>query len=151
MSYEYLMFAVAHRPCPKGSMRYAGRRPKGGAILVDQLEGTKPFAEAVVAAARKAVADHPRGETLPVMKPGRVMLNLSFVFPRPKSTPKSHAPVTRSTGDLDKLCRNVFDALTTAGVMQDDSQVTSLTTSKRYCDDSPDGYAYVSARWQVDD
>jgi Holliday junction resolvase RusA-like endonuclease len=146
MSYEYVMFAVAHRPCPKGSMKHIGH-----GRLKDQLKGTKPFGDAVIDAAKKAVAAHPKGHTLPIMKPDEVLLNLSFVFPRPKSTPKLHGPVTRSTGDVDKLCRNVFDALTTAGVMQDDSQVTTLTASKAYRDEDTVGYAYVSVRWWVDD
>jgi len=143
MTYEYLTFAVAHRPSPKGSMRFLGR-----GRVKDQLKGTKPFGDAVTVAATKAVASHRKSADFPIVKPGRVVVNLSFVFPRPKSTPKGHPPVTRSTGDVDKLCRNVLDALTAAGVMQDDSQVTTLVASKQYCNDSPDGYAYVSVRWK---
>lgn len=64
-------------------------------------------------------------------------LAVVFTFDRPKSAPKSRRvwPVTRSSGDLDKLCRAVFDALVDAGVMRDDSQVVRLTTSKVHVGD----------------
>ena len=71
----------------------------------------------------------------------------TFVFARPKShfrangNLKGNAPqhcVTR-IGDLDKLCRAVFDALTGIAY-DDDSQVFSLQAERRYAvDNEPQG------------
>jgi Holliday junction resolvase RusA-like endonuclease len=36
--------------------------------------------------------------------------------------------------DLDKLTRAVFDALTIAGIVEDDSHITSAVIAKRYAD-----------------
>ncbi|MDP5184783.1 RusA family crossover junction endodeoxyribonuclease [Blastococcus sp. BMG 814] len=68
---------------------------------------------------------------------GPVSVSVVFTFDPPKSAPKSRRcwPVTRSSGDLDKLCRAVFDALTDAGVWRDDSQVVRLAASKVHVGD----------------
>lgn len=65
---------------------------------------------------------------------GPVQVHACFVFERPKSHRKDSYPVTRSSGDIDKLLRATFDALTDAGVWGDDSQVTTVTASKVYGD-----------------
>ncbi|RZU30472.1 endodeoxyribonuclease RusA [Blastococcus saxobsidens] len=68
---------------------------------------------------------------------GPVSVAVVFTFDRPKSAPKSRRvwPVTRSSGDVDKLLRAVLDALVDAGVMRDDSQVVRLTASKVHVGD----------------
>lgn len=142
MGYEDLTFAVNHRAHGKGSMKHIG-----GGRMRDELKGTKPFANAVVEAAKKQMVLHPLSESFPLPRPETsVAVRAEFVFPRPKTTPKGQGATTRSTGDVDKLCRNLLDALTTAGVFVDDSQVTTLLATKRY-DEGPDAYAYVTVRW----
>lgn len=61
-----------------------------------------------------------------------VSLNLRFCLPRPKAAKKRLWPTKRSASDLDKLCRLVLDALDTANVFKDDSQVCMLSASKSY-------------------
>jgi len=68
---------------------------------------------------------------------GPVRLDIAFVFDKPKSAPKRRRtwPITRASGDVDKLQRSTFDALTDAGVMRDDSQVVDVHARKVFTDD----------------
>jgi Holliday junction resolvase RusA-like endonuclease len=83
----------------------------------------------IAAQARAWCAEHPAFVPLT----GPVQLKLSFHLVRPASHPKTKRtwPVGKNSGDLDKLVRAVFDALT--GVLFiDDGQVVGLVTSKGY-------------------
>jgi len=62
---------------------------------------------------------------------GPVHIELEFVMPRPLSAPKRSTPPAVKKPDLDKLQRAVFDAISSAGVWRDDSQVVSVVASKR--------------------
>ena len=67
-------------------------------------------------------------------------VSIAFVFRRPKSDYKANgqlrasapAKCTKRIGDLDKLCRAVFDSLDTANVVNDDSQFVTLHAHKRF-------------------
>lgn len=58
-------------------------------------------------------------------------VRLEFVLNRPASTPKRATPPAVKRPDLDKLIRAVLDAVSSAGVWRDDSQVVSIMTVKR--------------------
>ena len=60
----------------------------------------------------------------------RDRLELEFVMPRPKSTPKKSTPAAIKRPDLDKLVRAVMDAITGV-VVVDDSQIVHLVATKR--------------------
>lgn len=62
---------------------------------------------------------------------GAVMASFYFVMPRPKSAPKRSTPPATKRPDVDKLARAVCDALTSAQIYRDDSQVTVLCARKR--------------------
>jgi crossover junction endodeoxyribonuclease RusA len=69
---------------------------------------------------------------------GPVSVHLYFAMPRPKSTPKKLLnPPAAKRPDLDKLVRAVFDAISSANVWKDDSQVTVLRAEKNIAE--PDG------------
>jgi Holliday junction resolvase RusA-like endonuclease len=123
-----LTFSVEHKPSPKGSLAPKGRIGQR-VRLVEQVAGSKPFRVAVAYAARRAVAGRPG---YPLVGP--VEVHLVFAFDKPASYPKRRRcwPITRGSGDLDKLERNVLDALTDAGVVGDDSQVCRLVADKDY-------------------
>jgi crossover junction endodeoxyribonuclease RusA len=73
------------------------------------------------------------------------MVELVFRMPVPKSRPKylSHwAPHTKRP-DIDKLARAVLDALVAAGVLSDDSVVTSLMARKEYALSENPGVAII--------
>ena len=68
-----------------------------------------------------------------------VQLEVEFLFKRPKHhfrtngelKPKAPFHCTTRIGDIDKLSRAVADALTGV-IYEDDSQIISLNTTKRY-------------------
>jgi crossover junction endodeoxyribonuclease RusA len=62
---------------------------------------------------------------------GAVAVHLTFVMPRPASAPKKRTPPAIRRPDLDKLERAVLDAITSARVWDDDSQVIDLHGIKR--------------------
>lgn len=117
---------VFGRPKAKGSLRHVGN-----GRMVEQVEGSKDWRTDVVVAARRAVeATAARFGPFPL--DGPVHVDLTFTFAKPGSAPKSREiwPSTRSSGDIDKLARNVCDALVDAGVLVDDARVVDLTVRK---------------------
>lgn len=129
---------VSGTPAPQGSMKSYGH-----GRLVPSSPRLRPWREAVKQAALDAIETHNRrlhGEGGPnplVTLYGPVSVEIHFTFNKPKSAPKTKVtyPITRSSGDLDKLCRAVLDALVDAGIMRDDSQVIELTSTKGYAGD----------------
>jgi hypothetical protein len=61
---------------------------------------------------------------------GPVTVTAQFLFGRPVTS--AHWPTAISYGDLDKLARNVGDAITDAGVIADDSQIVGWTLTKLF-------------------
>jgi crossover junction endodeoxyribonuclease RusA len=115
---------VAGNPAPKGSRAYKGHR-NGRAVLVESSRYAKPWHNVIAASVRASWGNRPQ-------MIGPVLLHLGFVMPRPKSTPKrAPTPWAIKRPDADKLTRLVFDALTTAGVYRDDSQVVDFRATKR--------------------
>ncbi|MBX6386531.1 MAG: RusA family crossover junction endodeoxyribonuclease [Microbispora sp.] len=133
-------------PAPQGSKRHIGR-----GALIEQSKRVAPWREAVKHAALAAA--HPTGFR---RLEGPVRCDITFVFDKPKSAPKRRRtwPITRSSGDVDKLQRAVFDALTDAGVMRDDSQVVDVRARKVHTGD-PDAPLQVPGAvirvWEVTD
>ncbi|RMI47719.1 RusA family crossover junction endodeoxyribonuclease [Actinomadura harenae] len=101
--------------------------------MVESSKKVQPWREAVKFSARDVI-DITGWERLD----GPVTIHVDFYFDPPKSAPKRRRtwPITRSSGDLDKLLRSTLDALTDAGVMRDDSQVVHIDARKVHT--SPD-------------
>lgn len=120
-----LEFVVLGQPKPKGSLRHVGH-----GRLIEQVEGSRPWREAV----KWAAIDSLTGSSL-VGVPVRV--EATVTVPRPQSAPRNRRiwPITRRSGDVDKHCRNIFDALVDAAVMADDSQVVEVTIRKTFPDE----------------
>jgi crossover junction endodeoxyribonuclease RusA len=114
---------VAGRPAPQGSKRHVGR-----GVMIESSRAVKPWREDIRQACLSLVSLG-RVQTL---EPGQpVVVKLVFVMPRPTSTPKSRTPAAVKRPDLDKLVRAVFDAIGSAGVWADDSQVVTVHAHKR--------------------
>jgi Holliday junction resolvase RusA-like endonuclease len=117
---------VPGTPIPQGSMKVIR-----GRIISDnpRLAAWRKTVTAVVRAAC----------TWPQPLAGPVTVDLLFLVPQVTSAPKSWRtktrwlwPIRRSSGDLDKLIRAVFDAVTDAGnVWIDDAQVTDIGEVKK--------------------
>ncbi|MCV7424379.1 RusA family crossover junction endodeoxyribonuclease [Mycobacterium yunnanensis] len=115
---EAVVFFVPGAPAPQGSKRHVGR-----GILVESSKAVGPWRERVALAAHNAMAGRP-------LIDGAVTVELNFVLPRPKSTPKTKTPAAVKRPDLDKLERAILDAITGV-IITDDSQVVSLCGYKR--------------------
>lgn len=116
-------FFVAGLPAPQGSKRYMGVSG-GRGVMVESSKAVKPWrADVREGAERSSGQAFDAGDA--------VAIRLAFVMPRPTSTPKRRTPPAVKRPDLDKLIRAVLDALSSAGVWVDDSQVVDIAASKR--------------------
>lgn len=140
---QTLELEVAGTPKPKGSLKHVGR-----GRLQEQLEGSKPWREAVKWAAIEAIAARARGRNPFTVLQGPVVVDVTVTVAKPKSAPKTRRtwPITRSSGDADKHLRNVLDALVDAAVMGDDSQVVEATVRKAYPGEHAHALAAPGAR-----
>lgn len=126
-------FTVLHRPAPQGSKRHVG-----GGRLLEQSKRVAPWREAVDQAARAAANARHVIECggSPAIAPqpldGPLSVEVIFTVRKPASAPKTRVtwPTTRDSGDIDKLLRSTFDALTTAGAIADDSRIVEVVTRK---------------------
>lgn len=126
---------MAGRPHGQGSHQ-AMRRPSGG-VHYKVSDGERAHRARMVGAMRRLwrTAGPPKvgGHTWE----GPVSVDARFVFDRPKSQlsarggPKPSAPLWHvQTPDLDKLQRLAGDALTLAGVLDDDRQIAEWTARR---------------------
>jgi crossover junction endodeoxyribonuclease RusA len=121
---------VAGLPAPQGSKRGYARRGAGGRLhvsLVESSDRVKPWREDVRQAMLQVL---PNGWEWLGGEP--LVVKIVFVMPRRKADrpTKPTAPHTQKP-DLDKLVRAVFDAIGSAGVWGDDSQVVAVHAHKR--------------------
>lgn len=112
-----------HRPAPQGSKRHVG-----GGRMVEQSKRVAPWRAAVVAAVRQVRA----AACAPLDGPLAVEATFTVVKPATASKRRISWPTTRHSGDLDKLLRSTFDALTDARAISDDARVIEVTARKVY-------------------
>jgi crossover junction endodeoxyribonuclease RusA len=120
---------VAGRPAPQGSKRHVGR-----GVMIESSRAVKPWREDIRQAMLRTViglAGDPISRKLITDPTSAVVVKLVFVMPRPTATPKRRTPAAVKRPDLDKLVRAVFDAIGSAGVWADDSQVVTVHAHKR--------------------
>jgi len=125
-----------------------------GATYDDNAETLKPWREAVKTAALDVMQ-------LADRLTGPVSVTATFCFNRPaghyRTGKNAHLlrdgappwPASRSSGDLDKLERSCFDALTDAGVWVDDSQVVAVDARKVWAGEHDDALAIPGARIEI--
>lgn len=114
-----ITITVVGDPAPQGSKRHVGH-----GVLVESSKRVKPWRADI----REAALPH-LGRRIDT---GPVAVHLAFRLKAPKSLRKAdQGGAVAKRPDLDKLARAALDALT--GVLwADDSQVASLTATKRY-------------------
>jgi len=116
---------VPGRPVPQGSIRATISRTTGRALAVKANQGPQEAWRAAVVAA-----------VLPVWRPRppltvAVRAHLDFTMPRPKAlSARRPTPNMIKAPDVDKIIRNVLDALSDAGVWRDDAQVVDVHATK---------------------
>jgi crossover junction endodeoxyribonuclease RusA len=131
---EDLTFWVEGTPVPQGSMIGYIVGKKRVNIVHSNAVTLKPWRDRVTGAARAVAAER--------TFVGAVAVSLNFYVPR-GSTVTRLLPFKRP--DVDKYIRAILDALTKAGVYEDDGQVVDVHASKRYADDKPGVRIKVSA------
>ena len=98
---------------------------KGKAVMVEANKNLMPWRKQAIADIQAAVKDQhwqkPETEGL--------TLTVAFYFDRPKTVKRNEMTIKP---DTDHLIRAVGDALTQAGAIPDDSQITLITASKHY-------------------
>lgn len=136
---------AAGRPRTKGSLKTYCMRNRTHTIRYDEeVAESKSWRKTVARALREAqLAQHGRL----LSWPGPVEVRLVFFFPREESvaggnwpTHDTVWPTAITLGDIDKLTRNVLDAMLTparkqgadlcSALLADDSQVVSLAAGK---------------------
>ena len=122
----------------QGSKRAIPNKSGGRVSVVESAKGLPAWREAVRHEAALAHKGAPWR--------GPVVAIITVTRQRPKSHYRANGielgskatpyPTGRTSGDADKLARAVCDALTAAGVWEDDAQVVDLIVHKRWCDRS---------------
>lgn len=110
---------VVGTPGPQGSKRHVGK-----GVMVESSKKVKPWRESVVWAARQHCS--------PMLAPldGPLICEMVFSLKRPKSAPKRVVhPATKP--DLSKLVRATEDALTDAGIWEDDARVVGFGNTRK--------------------
>lgn len=131
---DEMVITVYGLPAPQGSKRFVGM--KGGkGIMVESSKNVRPWREAVKWAALEArkVVDY-RNSCFT----GPLSVQMTFTVPKPKSAPKTRRTFPDRKPDLSKLVRSTEDALTDAGVWEDDARVVVCRAMKAYPSEGKD-------------
>lgn len=110
-------YTVDGTPRPKGS-RVSGFTKTGRPYSRE----SNPRASEWLKSARAHLSEQHAGE--PLRPPYVIELTFYFDPPKERSWPRS--------GDVDKYARNALDALTQAGIIEDDRHCIELSAIKRY-------------------
>jgi len=108
--------------------------------MVEQVAGSKGWRETVAATVLRRLGAVP-GPTGPVAWwtpwEGAVAVRLRVWLPRPVTGrgATSPWPIAKTDGDLDKLERNIGDALTDTAVIRDDTQIVHWDAWKAWAVD----------------
>lgn len=119
---------VIGTPGPQGSKSFKGMSKSGRAILAESSAKVKPWREAVVWSARESG----------IRVAGPVVVEMIFTLRKPVGAPKKRKTWPSTKPDVDKLCRSTFDALVTAGVIEDDARVIRLVATKVFPSEGQD-------------
>lgn len=136
-----LTITVHGRPAPQGSKKYAGHRRNSAsgrvsAVLVEQSKRVKPWRALVTAATQAAMAAARQAAPLD----GPLEVEVVFTVLKPSSAPKRRRtwPITRHSGDLDKLQRSTLDGIADAAAIADDSRIVRITAAKVFPGEHPE-------------
>ena len=125
-------------PAPQGSKRLIGHTKMGRGILVESSAKVKPWREAVKYAALDAL-------TMGAPLVGPVDVQMVFTLPKPKSAPRRRQIWPDKRPDLSKLVRSTEDALSDAGVWEDDARVVRCVAAKVFPGEHPDALGMPGA------
>ena len=124
-----ITFRVYGLPGPQGSKRFVGLSKSGRGVMIESSKAVKPWREAVKWAAVESGARIPEGP---------LWVSMVFTLPKPKSAPKRRQTFPATKPDLSKLVRSTEDALTDAGIWEDDARVVDLRCRKVFPSEGED-------------
>jgi Holliday junction resolvase RusA-like endonuclease len=133
-------FQVYGEPAPQGSKKALPnpRDPQRPFVVDDNKPQLKSWRAETVAAAQELWEGPPMD--------GPLRLEVRFTFARPASA-KRWWRLKRTKPDIDKLCRAMMDALTSARVITDDARVADLRALKVLA--APDGSTPIGATVRI--
>jgi Holliday junction resolvase RusA-like endonuclease len=132
--------SVQGRAVPQGSKRAFVNKHTGRAMMLESSPRHKEWRTYL----RHAAATHPHRPAEPLT--GAVAVTLTITFKRPANhyhnrvagrvlkTTATQWATSRSVGDIDKLQRAVYDSLTDAGWLADDSLIADVQAQKYWGD-----------------
>lgn len=107
----------------------------GHAKLSESTAGSKEWRSEIAWAVRKYMRS-----TRPYE--GAVQVVIMSFLPQPKSN-RDPEPIAMRTGDVDKIARNVLDALVDGGAIKDDAQVVAQHSLKAWAADPEHPYTVI--------
>lgn len=128
-------FDLPGEPAPKGS-RVQKTRKNGTRYTHESSKRVKPW---MVAAQQALFVQSLEQGGIKIAGP--INVHVVFYCARP-AKPTYDWPT--ATGDLDKFCRALLDALTASGIISDDRHVIDLAASKRFTDGEPHAAGWVA-------
>jgi Holliday junction resolvase RusA-like endonuclease len=134
---------VPGRPRSKGSLKHWCMKDRKHTVRVEeQVKDSHAWrvkvAHQVQRECRGAYGEHLRLE-IPVE------LRVVYFFDRTaEDRPDEAYPVAMGIGDLDKLDRNIGDALTSSGVIKDDQYIVRIVSEKRWAAPGSIGGAQIT-------
>lgn len=149
-------FFISGKPIGKGRPRFRAVPNRNGGHFVQTYtpKATREWEQEIgeqvgIVLARLRSKGALRDIELPLS--GRVILNLRFNLPKPKSAPKK-LRFQKKKPDLDNLDKALIDALSSIGLIKDDNIVTDISTCKRFATDAhPMGVEVELTGWLADD
>jgi Holliday junction resolvase RusA-like endonuclease len=111
-------FFVIGTPAPQGSKRFVGTNKAGRGILVESSRKVRPWRMDVKAAAEAMREAH---GTIT----GPIVVSMIFTLPKPASAPKKRQTWPDKKPDVSKLARSTEDAITDAGLWEDDARIVA--------------------------
>jgi crossover junction endodeoxyribonuclease RusA len=130
-------------PAPQGSKKFVGMRG-GHGMMVESSKKVKPWRQDVKAAAIEALAG---GQGIA----GPVRVRMVFTLRKPTTSPKRKKTWPSKKPDLSKLVRSTEDALTEAGIWEDDARVVFLVARKVYPNEGPEALSTPGVLIEVDE
>jgi Holliday junction resolvase RusA-like endonuclease len=115
-------FVVYGSPAPQGSKSFKGM-VNGHAVMAESSKNVKPWRMDVKAAAEAVRAQHG-------VQAGALFVTMVFTLPKPKSAAKTRKTWPDRKPDLSKLVRSTEDAITDAGLWDDDARVVHCNAGK---------------------
>jgi hypothetical protein len=133
-------FETMGKPRPKGSLKCMGATGRGRHHMEEDNPESKPWKLKMIRDIRAKFEIEPlkRGRLVVGYSPppyeGPVIVVAQFVFERQADWPSHQqpCPIADDIGDVDKLCRNVGDALEQSGLLANDRQITGWRAEKRW-------------------